>query len=108
MRKLAKDRGYLYVVTVPIFRGEKLRLIGGAVMVPTLLSKAVYDPGRHEAWAYQIDNAAGAQPQKILISELEKVAGISIFPSFSERVKFKVMNLQDPKSYEERKGRGGR
>ena len=108
VRKLAKTRGELYVVTGPIFQGEKLQRIGGAVMVPTLLFKAVYDPRRNEAGAYLVDNDEGAQPQKISVSQLEKLAGISIFPSVSERVKSRAMSLPDPKSYKERRRRGGR
>ena len=108
VRKLARDRGELYVVTGPVFRGEKPQRIGGAVMVPTLLFKAVYDPRRHEAGAYLVENAAGAQPQKISISELEKVAGIGTFPSISDRVKSRRMNLPDPGSNRGRRHGGGR
>lgn len=51
IRKMAKDRGDIYVVTGPIYQGETER-IGGAVMVPAKLYKAVYDPQRQEAGAY--------------------------------------------------------
>jgi endonuclease G len=108
VRKLARDRGELYIVTGPVFQGERLQRIGGAVLVPTLLYKAVYDPRRHEAGAYLVENAAGAQTKKISISELEKVAGISTFPSLSAGVKSRVMDLPDPGSYKERNKRGGR
>ena len=108
VRKLALKRGELYLVTGPIFQGENLQRIGGAVMVPTQLFKAVYDPIRQEAGAYLIDNAEGVQPQTISISELEKLAGIIIFPSVNERVKSRVMQLPEPKSYKERNRRGGR
>jgi endonuclease G len=108
VRTLTKDRGELYVVTGPLFQGENLQRIGGAVMVPTQLYKAIYDPKRQEAGAYLIDNAEVAQPQKISISELEQLAGISIFPSVSERVKSRAMNLPAPKSYKDRKRSGGR
>lgn len=102
VRKMTKERGELYVVTGPIFQGENLQRIGGAVMVPTQLYKAFYDPKTQEAGVYLIDNAAGAQPQKISISALEKLAGISIFPSVSERVKSRAMYLPDHVSYKER------
>jgi endonuclease G len=108
VRKLAKDRDELYIVTGPIFKGEKLQRIGGAVMVPTLLFKAIYDPKRHEAGAYLIDNAAEAQPQKISIDELEKISGINVFPSVTQRVRTRAMNLPDPRTYKERRQRGGR
>lgn len=107
VRKMAKERGELYVVTGPMFQGNLLR-IGGAVIVPTQLYKAIYDPQRHEAGAYLIDNAADAQPQKLTISELEKLAGISIFPAISDRIKTSGMRLPEPKSHRERKNKGGR
>lgn len=107
VRKLAKDRGNIYVITGPIYQGETER-IGGAVMVPAKLYKAVYDPDRQEAGAYLIDNAADAQPQKISVAELEKIVGIDVFPAASASVKAKLMRLPEPKSYKERKRKGGR
>lgn len=108
VRMMAKRSGDLYVVTGPIFQGGDVQQIGGAVMVPTKLFKAVYDPLRKEAGAYLIDNAADAQPQKISITELEKVAGISIFPSVEENVKSRLMRLPNPRSFKDRKRKGGR
>lgn len=105
VRKLTKAKGNLYVVTGPIFQGDNLQRIGGAVMVPTKMFKAIYDPSRHEAGAYLLDNAPGASPQKVTIAELEKITGISVFPSLNDKVKNRGMNLPDPK---ERKRRGGR
>lgn len=107
VRKMARERGALYVVTGPIFRGERLQRIGGAVMVPSMMFKAVYDPRRQEAGAYLIDNSADSQPRTVSIAELEKMAGISVFPSLSSRVKERPMNLADAESYRERKRRRG-
>lgn len=36
----------LYVVTGPVFQGEALEDLNGLVLMPTGVSKAVYDPGR--------------------------------------------------------------
>ncbi len=108
VRMMAKSKGDIYVVTGPIYQGSNIEQIGGAVMVPTKLFKAVYDPQRKEAGAYLIDNAADSQPEKISITELEKIIGISIFPSVEENVKSRLMRLPDPKSYKERKRKGGR
>ena len=107
VRKMAKERGELYVVTGPIFRGSNLQRIGGAVMVPTQLFKAVYDPRRREAGAYLIDNTESATAQKITIAELEKIAGINLSPTMNEQIKGRGMILPDPKSFKERKGKGG-
>ena len=108
VRMMAKSKGELFVITGPIYQGSNIEQIGGAVMVPTKLFKAVYDPQRQEAGAYLIDNAANAQPQKLSIDELEKITGISIFPSVEENVKSRLMHLPEPKSYKERKRKGVR
>ncbi len=108
VRMMAKSKGDLYVVTGPIFQGGDVQQIGDAVMVPTKLFKAIYDPQRKEAGAYLIDNTADAQPQKVTIEELERIAGISMFPSVEASVKSRLMRLPDPRSYKERKRKGGR
>jgi endonuclease G len=108
VRMMAKSKGDLYVVTGPIFLGGDIKQIGDAVMVPTKLFKAIYDPQRKEAGAYLIDNTADAQPQKVTIEDLEKIAGISMFPSVEDSVKSRLMRLPDPRSYKERKRKGGR
>lgn len=108
VRMMAKSKGDLYVVTGPIYQGSNIEQIGGSVMVPTKLFKAIYDPQRKEAGAYLIDNTADALPQKVTIEELEKIAGISMFPSVEASVKSRLMRLPDPRSYKERKRKGGR
>jgi endonuclease G len=105
VRKLAKERGELFIVTGPIYSGNSIQRIGGAVMVPTQTFKAVYDPKRNEAGAYLVDNTVGATVQIISIANLEKASGISVFPSISMQVKNSEMRLPEPK---ERKRRGGR
>jgi endonuclease G len=104
-RKLTIDRGELFVVTGPIYSGSNVQQIGGAVMVPTQVFKAIYDPKRNEAGAYLVGNEKGAQAQIITISKLEKESGIRIFPSISSEVKDNGMRLPEPK---ERKRRGRR
>lgn len=103
-RKLAKAKGELYVVTGPIYSGENIQRVGGAVMIPTQVFKAIYDPNRNEAGAYLVGNSEGAQAQIISIKELESLSGISVFPSVSNQVKERVMRLSEPKL---RKHRGG-
>jgi len=74
-------------------------------MVPTQMFKAIYDPKRNEAGAYLVGNTEGAQAQNLTIGQLEKMSGISLFPSINNRVKDKGMRLPEPK---ERKRRGER
>ena len=106
VRKMARSTGDLYVVTGPIFQGESLQRIGGTVMVPTKMFKAVYDPRTQEAGAYLIENTADAQPRMVSIVELEKITGISIFPSLNSKIKIRLMDLVDAESYKERKRKG--
>lgn len=106
VRNMVKNRGELYVVTGPIFQGSQLQRIGGAVMVPTQLFKAVYDPKRQEAGAYLVDNTADAKPLTVSIAELEKITGIRIFPTVGNQVKAQPMKLPEPKTYKERRKKG--
>jgi len=108
VRKMTEREGELFVVTGPVFIGENLERIGEAVMVPSQLFKAVYDPQRKQAGAYLIDNTADAQPQTISISELEKLTGINVFPAMNDEVKAKGMKLPEPRSFKERKRSGDR
>lgn len=105
VRNYVKQRDELYVVTGALFQGSDLQRIGGAVMVPSHMYKAVYDPSRKEAGAYLVSNESGAAVQKLSVSELEALAGINIFPSVDQKTKERLMRLPDPK---ERKRRGGR
>jgi endonuclease G len=105
IRDFAKNRGDIYVVTGPIYSGSSIQRIGGAVMVPTQMFKAIYDPKRQEAGAYVVGNSEGAQAQVVTIAELEKISGINVFPVISAKIKDNGMRLPAPK---ERKRRGGR
>lgn len=102
VRDLAIERKELYVVSGPIFEGNNLQRIGGAVMVPTSIFKAIYDPARQEAGAYLIENAAGLEPKQVSISELEKISGLSVFPSIPKGVKARTMRLPPPKAKKRR------
>lgn len=97
VRRMAKSRGDLYVVTGPLFQGGKLQRIGEAVMVPTAMFKAVYDPGKNETGAYLVDNVEEAFPRVISIVELEQLSGLRIFPNLDDRIKSKAMRLPLPK-----------
>jgi endonuclease G len=44
VRKLAERDGEVYVVTGPIFAGDKLQALNDHVLVPTGMFKAVFDP----------------------------------------------------------------
>ena len=53
VRDLAVQEGELFVVTGPIFQGQEIQSIGSnGVLVPTIIWKAVYSPGRGGTAAY--------------------------------------------------------
>jgi endonuclease G len=97
VRRLVKTTGELYVITGPIFQGGKLQRVGGAVMVPTAMFKAIYDPRKGEAGAYIVENVEGATPQVVSIAETEKLSGIRLFPSLDAQTRSRAMRLPLPK-----------
>ena len=105
VRKMAKDRGDIYVVSGPIFIGNNIQKMGGAVLVPTHVFKAIYDPNSKEAGAYLVENTVDGQPSVVSIAELEKMVGINLFPSVSENIKSVAMNMQGTKTSKPRKSR---
>ncbi|MFA6189805.1 MAG: DNA/RNA non-specific endonuclease [Sulfuricurvum sp.] len=95
-RNLAKDRGELYVITGPIFMGSNLQRIGGRVLIPTKIYKAIYDPSSGFAGAYIVDNANGNNYQVISIAQLEQLSGLKLFPKLSDSAKHNAMRLPEP------------
>lgn len=99
VRRLATRRGLLYVVTGPIYAGDRIEAIKGRVLVPTQLFKAVYDPEKGEAGAYVVDNRDDAEWRAVSVSELAGLAGLEAFPSLPDPVKIRAMDLPEPRSY---------
>jgi endonuclease G, mitochondrial len=97
VRRMVKSKGELFVVTGPLFQGGELQRIGGRVLVPSAVYKAVYSPNSQEAGAYVIGNLPGALPQVVSIAELNKMAGLDVFPLVSAQVKNSTMRLPIPK-----------
>lgn len=96
-RSLAKQRGELYVITGPIFMGSALKRIGGRVLVPTKIYKAIYDPASGQGAAYLVDNAPGNNYQVISIAQIEQLSNIKLFPNMSLVSKQAPMALPAPK-----------
>lgn len=84
------------MVTGPLFQGSQVRAFKGRVLVPTGLFKSVLDPARKEAAVYIVNNAPGERYRVISIAELEKMAGINIFPTLSAQAKARAMQLPVP------------
>lgn len=98
VRTLAKDRGELFVITGPLYKGQSITQIGNRVMVPTQLYKVVYDPKRRQAGAYLVANEATGDYSVVSVAELEKLAGIDFFPGMPASVKATAMRLPTPKA----------
>lgn len=93
VRKEVKKRGALYVITGPLFQGARLESLKGRVIIPTAIYKCLYDPSRNEAGCYLEQNAPGSDYSTVTVSEIEKQAGINLFPSLSAETKNRLMRL---------------
>lgn len=100
-RYLTNQKGELYVITGPIFSGSQIKRIGGRVLVPTKLYKAIYDPTSGQGAAYIVANSASNDYEVISIARLEQMSGLDLFPKMSSSAKQNTMDLPDP---QERRG----
>jgi len=96
VRRFAAEEGEIYVVTGPIFAGDSLERIGGRVLVPTSLYKAVYAPGRGAA-AYVAPNAPGMAWRAVSLAELRDLAGIDVFPALPAALHDQRLALPEPR-----------
>lgn len=96
-RHLTNQKEQLYIITGPLFIGNDLKRIGGRVLVPSKIYKAIYDPASGQGAAYLVDNAEGDSYTVISISELEKISGVRHFPKMSVTAKQTPMSLPDPR-----------
>lgn len=99
VRRLASERGELFVVTGPVFSGRSVGSIKGRVLVPTQLFKAVYDPRSGEAGAYLAPNESGGAWKAVSIATLRDTAGIDVFPALPEAAKARAMDLPEPREF---------
>lgn len=98
VRKEGQRRGKVYVLTGSLYQGSQVKALKGRVLIPTGLYKAVLDPARKEAAAYLVANAPGTEYQVVSIAELEKLAGINLFPTLPSHIKSRAMQLPAPVS----------
>lgn len=94
-RSLALENGEVYVVTGPIFAGAP-NALRGRVLVPTALFKAVYDVRTRSAAAYVAQNSEPASYRVMSIARLRELAGMDVFPSLSETVKARAVDVLGP------------
>lgn len=98
-RHLTNQKGELYVITGPIFNDSQVKRIGGRVLVPTKLYKAIYDPSNGQAGAYLVTNTPSNDYEVISIAQLEQMSGLKLFPALSLSSKQQAMELPDPQGY---------
>ncbi|MDD4856138.1 MAG: DNA/RNA non-specific endonuclease [Sulfuricurvum sp.] len=95
-RHLTNQKGELYVITGPIFSGSPIKRIGGRVLVPSKLYKAIYDPSSGQGAAYLVSNTPSNDYEVISIAQLEQMAGLQLFPKMIPSDKQNAMDLPDP------------
>ena len=96
VRAWATRAGELFVVTGPVFQGQNLQALNGRVLVPTLIYKAVYDPGWNRAGVYLVRNADDTDYAAISIDQLTELTGIDVFPGIPSDVKVRATDLPAP------------
>lgn len=96
-RDLALKQGEIFVVTGPIYlASDPLRPIGGGVLVPSAIFKAIYDPVTGGAGAYVSENSESAAWRTVSLTELKQLSGIDAFPALSKEVHDEAMRLPAP------------
>jgi endonuclease G len=84
--------GVGYIVTGPMFRGEKVNTLRGRVMVPTHIWKAVHIPGIG-AVAIVATNNEPSHIEAMTIDQFSQKYGIDPFPSLSPALRSKKLRL---------------
>jgi endonuclease G len=95
VRDLAAESGEIFVVTGPIFEGERTGKLNDRVSIPSEIFKAVYTPGRGAA-VYLTKNGPNSTWRTISLEELRKLSGIDAFPSLSIEEKERPVSLPGP------------
>jgi endonuclease G len=76
VRRLAKLRGSVYVLTGPAFADESPRFIGRGVQVPSHVWKIVVDPKNNSVQAFVAKNRNDGRVEVTTVAEIERVTGI--------------------------------
>lgn len=90
---VTKQKQDVYVVTGPVFMGQKLKTIGKGVIVPSAVFKAVYVPKTGAIGAYFAPNNNSLQVKVVSVCYLEEQLGMNLFPQLSEEQKRNTYQL---------------
>lgn len=107
VRTWAKRRGEIFVITGPVYSGESLQLLKGRVFIPSHTFKAIYDPKGNVASAYLMENDESCKLETVSIKDLSAITGIDVFPSLSEEVKGKKVELPSPTPHRRKREKRG-
>lgn len=102
-RNLASRHGEVWVVSGPVFQGDRIAFLNNRVAIPTHVFKAVYVPSLGAGAVYVAANAPGTAWQAMSISQASRMTGFDIFPALPAEVKDRAMELPSPSA-----PRGGR
>lgn len=95
-RNLTAKHGDVYVVSGVVFGGQTVSRIGGRVMVPSHLFKAVYIPSLNQAGVYYSPNTENPSYEIISLHELKNRTGMSVFPLLPTPVQTQAHRLPRP------------
>lgn len=101
-RRLVMKIGEAYVITGPLFVGPQLYSLGGGMLVPTDMFKAIYLPTLGKASVYVTPNAPGMAYRVITVAEAEQASGFNLFPAMPGSVKTTLISLPAPTPYGQR------
>lgn len=76
-----RNKQPVYVITGPLYLGNKLRKIGNNVLVPSHVYKVVLFPKLNVAGAYVAVNDESGRLDYVSINQLQQFSGILFFPS---------------------------
>ncbi len=81
-------------MTGQIFYEHNPERLGGRMLVPTYIFKAIYDPRQDAAAAYVARNTPGPRYVVVSIEEIDELSGLSVFPDLPENVR--ILHLPKP------------
>ena len=83
----ARRGGDVFVISGVLFEGSTLTQLNDRLLVPTGLYTAFVDLGTRTVGAYVLENREGAKVTEIELPELERRAGVRLFPRLGPDVK---------------------
>ena len=97
VRDLTLRYGDVYVVTGPIFSGQRVLKLNNRVIVPTALYKAIYVPSVSFAAAYVTGNMPGRAWAQASINDIEDLTKTNVFPDLPDSLRNNSTSLPSPR-----------